>query len=175
MSPSWLVSLWPQGHAPGVVACPWSSPVLPQPDTALPLLIINHLYQVAGSGTRAGTLVPGLIRAGAMLEAAGLGPADSDCNSLASQQSPVPGSCPCPCCPLLVLLPQKTCQTLRASLGWVRDVSACARGRCLVCVVLAEDICLETPAQAICKALQGWCQFGGSEAGAWAQLVLRGP
>lgn len=29
MSPSWLVSPWPQGRAPVVAACPERSPVLP--------------------------------------------------------------------------------------------------------------------------------------------------
>lgn len=51
MSSGCLVSLWPQGHAPGVAACPGSSPVLPQPGAALPALIINHSYRVAGSRT----------------------------------------------------------------------------------------------------------------------------
>lgn len=168
MSPSWLVSLWPQGYALGVAACPGSSPVLPQPGAALPPLIINHPYQVAGSRTHAGTLVPGLSRAGAMLEAVGLGRADSHCNGPASRQSLGLGTCPSPCCPLLALLPQKTHQALRAFLGWVRDAPACARGQCLVCFVLAEDMSLETPAQAICRALQRQCQLGGSEAGAWS-------
>lgn len=161
MSPSWLVSLWPQGHALGVAACPGSSPVLPQLGAALPPLIINHPYRVAGSRTHTGTVVPHLSRVGAMLEAAGLGPAHSRCNGPASQQTPVLGSCPCPCCPLLALLPQKTHQALHASLGWVRCVPACAGGRCLMWLVLAEDMCLETPVQAICRALQGWCQLGG--------------
>lgn len=63
-----------------------------------------------------------------MLEAAGLSPAGGCCNGPASQHSPVLGSCLCPCCRFLAVLPQKTHQALSASLGWVRGVPVCAGG-----------------------------------------------
>lgn len=128
-----------------------------------------------GSRTHAGTVVPRLSRPwrGRRWKPWGLDLLTATAMALHLSRAPCLAVVPVPAVPSLALLAQKTHQALRASLGWVMDVPACAGGWCLVCVVLAEDMSLEAPAQATCRVFQGWCHLGGVRA--WAQLVLRGP
>lgn len=53
--------------ATGVEPAHMSSPVLPQLCAAFPALITNHPYQVVGSRTHTGTVVPELSRPGSSM------------------------------------------------------------------------------------------------------------